>query len=520
MPEPTDRWKQTLLDDPALFIVTYFSHRINKLEDFHLRLIESATQRTRALILYPAGHGKTTLVSTLLPIWALCKDPNIRIAIIGKNEHEGQAIMGAIQTELVDNPDLIRDFGPFKPEPDDQKPWALGRLSVAKRTRRDPRPTIAVFGSGSKQVLGHRTDWTICDDVVTGENSNTPEQRQKIRNWFDQAVETGPEFPDSRLTVVGTRFDPNDLYGDLIEMAVPADDDSRLVKIWQSQREDAVVDEENRIPLWPERWPWKRLMQQKVKVGTLNFNKRYRNIAVDASRMVFKEEYVKGGWIGNVKYDGCLDRNHRIGDYNPQWRIVAGFDPAVGGTRNAKFCAHLVVAMGSCRDHERCLWVIDMNRDQMTLPQQVDQIITKHQQYNLFASVVEANSYQAGLLQAIEDKTKERDLVLNIVPHYTNRTNKPDPELGVQSMSPWFERGQVHIPWGDSYSQRVMGQLVEELIMYPDSRTTDTVMGLWFGWRHLESTAPKFGSVNRLEKQAPLWHRRLGRKIVKNPAYL
>jgi hypothetical protein len=80
-------------DDPALFIVTYFPHRINKLEEFHLRLIRTATQQTRSLILYPAGHGKTTLVSTLLPIWALCKDPNIRIAIIGKNDTRSEGIM-------------------------------------------------------------------------------------------------------------------------------------------------------------------------------------------------------------------------------------------------------------------------------------------------------------------------------------------------------------------------------------------------------------------------------------------
>jgi hypothetical protein len=181
-----------IIADPALFIVTYFPHRIQKLEDFHLRLIDSATGKTRALILYPAGHGKTTLVSTLLPIWALCRDPNIRIAIIGKNDDEAQGIMSVIQAELIDNQELIRDFGPFKPDPDSGKPWALGRISVQKRTRRAKEPTITVFGSGAKTVLGYRTDWTICDDVVTEKNSNTPEQRRKMRDWFDLCVETGP----------------------------------------------------------------------------------------------------------------------------------------------------------------------------------------------------------------------------------------------------------------------------------------------------------------------------------------
>jgi hypothetical protein len=506
---------RAIIDDPALFVATYFPHRIRKLEDFHLRLIESATGKTRALILYPAGHGKTTLVSTLLPIWALCRDPNIRIAIIGKNDDEAQGIMGVIQSELVDNQELIRDFGPFKPEPDSGKPWALGRISVAKRTRRAKEPTITVFGSGAKTVLGYRTDWTICDDVVTEKNSNTPEQRRKMRDWFDLCVETGPEHIDSRLTVVGTRFDPADLYADLEEMSDPEDG----TRIWQMQLEDAIVDEEEHVTLWPERWPWRRMMQQKAKVGTLSFNKRYRNIAVDASRMVFKEEYVKGGYIGDQRYPGCLDRNYTVGDFADNWRRGAGFDPAIGTTRSAKFCAHCILAQGSCREHERCYWVIDMDREQLSLPQQVERIIGQHHDYGLLTSIVEANSFQAGLCDAIEQKMEERHLALTIEPHFTTRTNKPDPELGVQSMSPWFERGRVHIPWGDAHSQRKMSKFVEELIMYP-GKTTDTVLSFWFIWRKLEQSAPQFATYNRLEREAPMWDRRLGRRIIQNPAYI
>jgi len=505
---------QRLLDDPALFIVTYFPHRIDKLEDFHLRLLSSATEKVRALVLYPAGHGKTTLVSTLLPIWALCKDPNIRMGIIAKNQVEAEGIMSTIQSELVDNQALIRDFGPFRPEPESEKPWALGKMSVAKRTRIHPSPTIYVCGSSAKTPLGRRTDWTICDDVVDEKNSSTPEAQQKLRNWFDLCVETGPEHIDSRLTVVGTRFHPADLYGDLIEMADPEDGSA----IWKLQYEDAIVDDEEHTTLWPYRWPWKRLMQQKAKVGTLSFNKRYRNIAVDESRMVFKEEYVRGGWRGKDQFPGCLDRNFKVGDFGDNWRRASGFDPAVGTTRSAKFCAHLVLGEGSCKLHERCYWVIDLERQQMTLPQQVDMVLSKHGQYALQMSKVEANSYQAGLYQEIERRMNELGLAWRIEPHYTTRTNKPDPEMGVQSMSPWFEQGKIHIPWADQYSQRKMRQLVDELIQYP-GKTTDTVMAFWFAWRALESSAPQFPSFSRLPKESPFLARHLGRRTVMNPAY-
>jgi hypothetical protein len=505
---------QRLLDDPALFIVTYFPHRINELQGFHLELIEAATTGRRSLILYPAAHGKTTLVSTLLPIWALCKDPNIRIAIIGKNDTESEGIMQVIQAELVDNAELVRDFGPFKPGPEENKPWALGKMSVAKRTRRAKEATITTFGSGAKTVLGYRTDWTICDDVITEKNSSTPEQRQKIKDWFNLCVSTGPEHFSSRLTVVGTRFDPADLYGDIQELSDP----ETGAELWLTLKIDAIVDEEAHTTLWPERWPWKRLMIEKASNGTLSFNKRYRNIAVDPSRMVFKEEYVTGGWRGKDEYPGCLDRNFKVGDFGDNWRRASGFDPAVGTTRSAKFCAHLVLGEGSCKHHERCYWVIDLERQQLTLPQQVDMVLAKHGQYALQMSKVEANSYQAGLYQEIERRMNELGLAWRIEPHYTTRTNKPDPEMGVQSMSAWFEQGKIHIPWADQYSQRKMRQLVDELIQYP-GRTTDTVMAFWFAWRALESSAPQYPSFSRLPRESPFLARNLGRRVVRNPAY-
>jgi phage terminase large subunit-like protein len=503
-----------LLSDPDLFISHYFKHRIERLEDFHMRLIRSATEEARALILYPAAHGKTTLVSTLLPIWALCKNPNVRVGIIGKNDAEANNISLSIQAELASNVELQRDFGPFRPHGED-KPWAAGKMTVAKRTQIHKEPTLAFFGASSKHTLGHRTDWTICDDVVTEKNSNTPEQRQKLREWFNQSVRT-MGVPNSRLTVVGTLFDPSDLYNDLMEMSNP----ETGLPIWYVQREDAIVDEDSKKPLWPAWWPWISLMELKAEMGTLDFNKRLRNIAVDKSRMVFKEEYVKGGWIGRTKYDGCIDRSHIIGQYDSTWRRISGFDPAVGATRSAKFCAHITLALGSCARHERCIWVVDLIRDQLSLPQQVDTILLQHQKYDLLRSVVEANSYQAGLLEALKRRMEDTGLAFNIEPHYTTRTNKPDPELGVQSMSPWFENGWVHIPWGDPASMRKMNQFVDELIQYP-GRTTDTVMAFWFAWKQLQETGPKYKSSNYLRKPMA-WGSRSSmnrRRVVQNPYY-
>lgn len=541
-------WKQALLDNPDLFILRYFPNMINELKDFHLRLIDTATREKRGLILYPAAHGKTTLVSTLLPIWAVCRDPEIRIALILKNDTDATGVMRAIQFELLGNEQLIRDFGPFKSD-DERKSWALGRIDVAKRTKMDKSSNIAAFGSGARTAIGYRTDWTICDDIITDVNSSTPDQRLKIREWFNLGPET--MSPHGRLTVIGTLFHPEDLYNDLMELRVPTGENEGKL-FYKVQREDAIVAicgcghterdhavdgeghctrckcevffQKTEQALWPEERPMLWLMERKASMGTLDFNKRYRNIAVDPSRMMFREEYIKGGYIGKTKYPGCLDASYRIGEYEDNWKRVAGFDPAVGVTRNRKFCAHLTLAEGSCQEHEKCYWVVDLHRDQMTLPQQVKFIIERHQEYDLLKSIVEANSAFAGVQQAVEDEMAERGIALNIQPHFTTRTNKPDPETGVERMAPWFENGQVHIPWGNQASRGRMKQLVEELIMYP-GRFTDTVMAFWFAWRELQVNGPKYKSFNRFTPRGggPMLlgyqNRPVGVRIVKNPYF-
>lgn len=538
-------WKQQLLDNPDLFLLHYFGDKINELKDFHLRLIDTATSHRRGLILYPASHGKTTLVSTLLPIWALCRDPEMRIALILKNDSDAKGVMRAIQFELLGNEQLIRDFGPFKADGDERKAWSLERMDVAGRTRMDKSSSIAAFGAGARTAIGYRTDWTICDDIITDKNSATPDQRQKVREWFNLGPET--MSPHGRLTVIGTLFHPEDLYNDLIELRVPTGEHEGR-RFYQVQREDAIVVvcrcghverdhhdnqasctsckcqgfvEDHEEALWPEERPILWLMERKASMGTLDFNKRYRNIAVDPSRMVFREEHVKGGYIGNEKYPGCLDENYRIGEYEPGWKIYCGFDPAVGVSRSTKFCAHLTLAVGSCQLHDRCYWVVDLKRDQMTLPQQVKLIIERHQDYDAVRSVIEANSAFAGLMQAVEQEMNDHGLALPITPHYTTRTNKPDPETGVERMAPWFEQGKVHIPWGDSVSRNRMKQFVEELIMYP-GRYTDSVMAFWFAWREAQITAPKYKSFNRFTTRAGRTQKTMvptGCRVVTNPYY-
>ena len=83
-------------------------------------------------------------------------------------------------------------------------------------------------------------------------------------------------------------------------------------------------------------------------------------------------------------------------------------------------------------------------------------------------------------------------------------------------MSPWFERGRVHIPYADVYSRKLMEPLIDELVEYP-GRTTDTVMAFWFAFRALEEAKPPYLSTSYVKK--PLVFGPRGRRVIQNPYY-
>lgn len=506
-----------LLDNPDLFITYYFGHRLEKLEPFHLELIDLALNERRGLELYPATHGKTTLVSEIIPIYEICRDPNVRLANILKNQQDARAITRSIQSEFVNNGPLVEDFGPFEGD----GTWSLDRFDVARKTRRGKSSTFAAFGAGSRDALGYRTDHLTCDDIVTDRNSTTPEQRQKLEEWFNQGPLTSPDRYDGRITVVGTAFHPDDLYAQL--MGIHAAEGEG--KMWRSIVRQAILDWDEQTVLWPDMRPYLFLMEQKLIMGTIDFNKRFQNQPVDPSQIVFREEYIRGGYVNGEHHPGCLDHNYRLGDLDESWNVYTGFDPAVGLSKHRKFCAHLAIAVGSCMEHERCYWVVDLKRDQMTLPQQIDLILERHQKYNAVKSAVEANAYQRGLYQAIQQRMEEQGLAYNIVPHITHAFNKQDTEIGVQAMAPWFELGKVHIPWGDSASRKRMQVFVDELVTYPKGRTTDTVMAFWMAWLQADQTAPKYRSFVRNIPVFTGTPPRHGRNrspwttVIKNPFY-
>lgn len=74
----------------------------------------------------------------------------------------------------------------------------------------------------------------------------------------------------------------------------------------------------------------------------------------------------------------------------------------------------------------------------------------------------------------------EHNIIL--MPHQTS-LNKNDPKLGVTSLADYFRQGKVRLPDNGARARIAVRDLTAELLNWPDGRTSDLVMAVWFALR-------------------------------------
>lgn len=164
--------------------------------------------------LLPRGHRKSFLVAMYV-CWRIVKNPAITILYIsstaGLAELQLQIIKQTLEGKLHQKifPNLIH------PDEGKRKRWTTSEICVdhplrVKEGIRDN--TITAVGL-TTTITGFHDDLIILDDLVEP-NNNNPAGRALVTSRYGQLqsiLNAGGE-----IIAVGTRYDPNDLYNDLI----------------------------------------------------------------------------------------------------------------------------------------------------------------------------------------------------------------------------------------------------------------------------------------------------------------
>ena len=126
------------------------------------------------------------------------------------SSEQAEGFLDDIKTELEDNGNIIMDFGSLKGE----KAWRTGVILTKTDIKAE------AIGSG-KKVRGRRhrnwrPDLIVLDDIENDENVNTPEQRRKLKNWFDKAVsKAGDTYTD--IMYIGTILHYDSLLNNVLQ---------------------------------------------------------------------------------------------------------------------------------------------------------------------------------------------------------------------------------------------------------------------------------------------------------------
>lgn len=305
----------------------------------------------RRAVAAPRGHAKSTNLTFKGTMHSTLYGYKHYPIIISDSSEQAEGFLDNIRVEFEENTAILEDFGPLA-----GSVWRSNVLVTKTNIK------IEAIGSG-KKIRGRkhrnwRPDLIILDDVENDENVRTPEQRKKLKDWFDKAVsKCGDDYTD--IIYIGTllHYDSllaktlaNPAYRSIKYKAVirfsQADD---LWQQWETIFTDLSNDDreadalaffqahktamlEGTQVLWEEKLSYYDLMVMRVSEGEASFNSEEQNEPINPDDCLFMEEW----------FDYYNEAEVNFGD--PAFDFFGFIDPSLGKTKRSDFSAIVTLA--------------------------------------------------------------------------------------------------------------------------------------------------------------------------------
>ena len=315
----------------------------------------SRLKGSRQVVAAPRGHAKSTNFTFKDSLHAILYAYKHYILILSDSSEQAEGFLDDIKTELEDNGNIIMDFGSLKGE----KAWRTGVILTKTDIKAE------AIGSG-KKVRGRRhrnwrPDLIVLDDIENDENVNTPEQRRKLKNWFDKAVsKAGDTYTD--IMYIGTILHYDSLLNNVLQNPRYKTKKYRAViseavntKLWdewegiytnlfnENHEEDArafyEAHEEEMLlgaeVLWEEKLSYYDLMEIKVSEGAASFNSELQNDPIDPESATFNPE-----WFDYYEPE-LIDFS------SPEFVFVAANDPSLGKNKKSDTSSIINLALST-----------------------------------------------------------------------------------------------------------------------------------------------------------------------------
>lgn len=378
---------------------------------FHDEWSEAMDKERRLLIIAPRDHGKTSQIVGRA-LYELGRDPNLRIKIVCASDGRAKERLFEIVQHLMHNRRLHEVFPNLRPA--EQGEWSKHKI-VVQRTARHRDASVEALGITST-ATGGRADLLIADDVVDRRNAlSFPALRQQIKQAW-KSDWTNLLEPDSRVWYICTLWHKDDLSHQLI--ANPA-----YTKLMYAVPNDFGA-------LWPGKWSTPALRERHDEIGSIEFNRGFRNIAVDEESATVKPEWIH---FSDLREDEAF--MSRLG----HMVFMTSYDTA--GTPSSKkankekqdFAAGVAIAID---EEMRKVYVLSEWTERLSVKAQALRAIADAKKYEPFKMLVE----KVGQSDVDEWIINEAPELAGILETVTPRISKGQRLIGV---TPLMESGQV-----------------------------------------------------------------------------
>lgn len=465
----------------------------------------------------PRSHAKSTWFTKDFPISEVVYRKRRYIIIISETPSVAKANMEWIRNQLKFNAKLREDFGPLLSPKDQANITDNSEEFIAWHPDgKDAKKQLALVQAVSTgQALrgrnwnGTRPDLIVCDDLEDarpGGNASTPEQRQKLRDWFSQTVMAlgDPKGKRTAFVIVGTTVHLSSLlmhilheradfkskvYRAIIEQPIRTDlwEQTRLKYVDRdnpNRAEDAyqfyvdnyeAMNEGARV-LWAEVQPLWKLMTWKYDNGSKAFNTEYMNNPIDEESQVFNPETF-------TYYDGEIDT------LDDRYDVALAVDMAMGKSRTkGDFSATGTVA----RDKQSgIIYVADSFGERIKPDKFIevicDKVIGQQPHVTGVESVLAQEFFADELKKALAKRGYPAETRMKKI---YSRTRK---ELRIEAMLPMIENGTIRF-------SRKHAHLLEQFERYGTGEHDDLIDALEMAVSSLTDTQISVSTVRRNDR--------------------
>ena len=393
--------------------------------DMHLDLFGDLFQNSA--VVCPRGHGKTTVLCTILPIF-LALETNIKyILIFQSTQQKMRAQMESIRSEFERNDYLIAKYG----------------NQVGKEWRKDgfelENGTFIQGASCGTSIRGMhhnntRPDYIILDDLYNDDNQKNTDIIAEVSEWFSSSVYPMADDPEKCVfKVIGTKFHRSDIFTSLSRK------DNFKYSFYKALQDDGTA-------LWKQKFTREKLLSIKEQMGSLLFNQEYQGIPVTEHNAQIKEE-----WLieGKTEEDG-----------RPYIKICT-IDPAISIKTTADYTA---IVWGRAYE-DKTMYVEGIWQDKVGWTEVLEFLENLHREEDFDKIYVESES---GFKAYYCELKRRGELPVKVI-----TSGAKDKLTRLATASSTFERRRIF--FNKDIDQRIKKIAFEQLLDFPNSKNDDIV---------------------------------------------